>query len=132
VSGFLIIIALGALFIWLAFVRPQKRQQQQQHVMWEGLEIGDEVVTAGGIYGEITAFDGDDLVVRIASDVEVRVARRAIGGVVPRPVEEEEAEENEDAEEDRKESVSESDSDPSGVDPEPSTPEAESYSGDRK
>jgi preprotein translocase subunit YajC len=132
VNGFLIIIALGALFIWLAFVRPQKRQQQQQQVLWEGLEIGDEVVTAGGIYGEITAFDGDNLVVRIAPDVEVRVARRAIGGVVPRPAEDEEAEETEDAEEDGKESVNESDSDATGSGPEASAPEAESYSGDRK
>ncbi len=83
-SGFLVIIVVGALFLWLTLVRPQRRQQQQQAALWEGLELGDEVVTAGGIYGEITALEGDDVFLRIAPELEVRVARRAIGGVVSR------------------------------------------------
>jgi preprotein translocase subunit YajC len=119
VSGFFLILALGALFVWLAFVRPQRRQQQQQHAMWEGLELGDEVVTAGGIYGEITAFDGDDLVVRIAPEVEVRVARRAIGGVVQRP-----------ADDDGEDEAGEIDSGAAESGAEESAPKAESYSED--
>ena len=50
-------------------------------------------MTAGGIYGEITNIDDeDDVRVRIAPDLEVRVARRAIGGVINKQ-EAEEAEE---------------------------------------
>ena len=52
--------------------------------MLASLEEGDEIVTAGGIYGEITGFQEDDLLVRIAPELEVRVARRAVGGVVSR------------------------------------------------
>jgi preprotein translocase subunit YajC len=124
VSGFLLIIAIGALFIWLAFVRPQKRQQQQQHAMWESLELGDEVVTAGGIYGEITEFEGDDLVVRIAPEVEVRIARRAIGGVVSRATDDAEDAEEEAGETD----PGESDLTHSDSGAETSAPGAESYS----
>jgi preprotein translocase subunit YajC len=56
--------------------------------MLNRLDVGDEVVTAGGIYGEITAVEDDDVMVRIAPGLEVKVARRAIGGVVKPPEEE--------------------------------------------
>jgi preprotein translocase subunit YajC len=80
--GFLIIV-VAFFFLWFVLIRPQKRRQVEQARMWETLEIGDEIVTAGGIYGEITGFDGDDLRVEIAPELEVRVARRAIAGVIP-------------------------------------------------
>jgi preprotein translocase subunit YajC len=88
--GFLLIIVALA-FIWIALVRPQRRRQQAQAQMWEGLAEGDEVVTAGGIYGEVTGFQGDDIVVRIAPELDVRVARRAIAGVITRAELEEDA-----------------------------------------
>jgi preprotein translocase subunit YajC len=78
----IVLIAIAVLFIWLALVRPQKRQQRVQAEMWEALGEGDEVVTAGGIYGDVTGFEGDDVLIRIAPELEVRVARRAIAGVI--------------------------------------------------
>jgi preprotein translocase subunit YajC len=41
------------------------------------------VLTAGGIYGEVTEVHDDDVIVRIAPQLEVRVARKAIGAVIP-------------------------------------------------
>jgi preprotein translocase subunit YajC len=87
----LIIVAFG--FLYFVLVRPQKRRQTQQQQMLSGLHEGDEIVTAGGIYGEITGFQEDDVLVKIAPELEVRVARRAIGGVIHRADEPEEAEE---------------------------------------
>jgi len=87
----LIIVAFG--FLYFVLVRPQKRRQMTQAQMLSSLQEGDEIVTAGGIYGEITGFQEDDVLVRIAPELEVRVARRAIGGVTHRADEPEEAEE---------------------------------------
>jgi preprotein translocase subunit YajC len=67
--------------------------------MLSSLQEGDEIVTAGGIYGEITGFQEDDVLVRIAPELEVRVARRAIGGVTHRADEPEEADEPDEPEE---------------------------------
>ncbi len=78
----LIVVAFG--FLYFVLVRPQKRRQVTQAQMLANLQEGDEIVTAGGIYGEITGFQEDDLLVRIAPEIEVRVARRAVGGVVNR------------------------------------------------
>jgi preprotein translocase subunit YajC len=89
-AGFFIII-IAFFFLYFVLVRPQKRRQLEQQRMLNEIEVGDEVVTAGGIYGEITAIEDDeDVRVRIAPDLEVRVARKAIGGVVKRQEAEEE------------------------------------------
>jgi preprotein translocase subunit YajC len=81
-SSFFLLIILAFGFLWLVLVRPQKKRQLAQQRMLQEIKVGDEVVTAGGIYGEVTRDVGDDVMVRIAPDLEVRVARRAIGGVV--------------------------------------------------
>jgi len=78
----LFIIVIAFLFLYFVLVRPQKRRQLEQKRMLDQVSVGDEIVTAGGIYGEVTAVvDDTDVRVRIAPDLEVRVARRAIAGV---------------------------------------------------
>ena len=78
---FLIIIAF--FFLYFVLVRPQKRRQLQQQQMLNAVKVGDEIVTAGGMYGEVREVrDDDDVIVRIAPEIDVRVARRAIAGVV--------------------------------------------------
>jgi preprotein translocase subunit YajC len=81
--GFLIlIVAFG--FLWFVLIRPQKRRQIEAARMLNSVSVGDEVLTAGGIYGEVTELQDDAVMVRIAPELEVRVARKAIGAVVPR------------------------------------------------
>ena len=81
-SGFFLLIILAFAFLWLVLVRPQKKRQLAQQRMLDEIKVGDEVVTAGGIYGEVTEDVGDDVMVRIAPNLEVKVARRAIGGII--------------------------------------------------
>jgi preprotein translocase subunit YajC len=78
----LILIVVAFLFVYLAFLRPQRQRLSGQRQMWQELEAGDEIVTAGGLYGHITGFADDDVLVEIAPGIEVKVARRAIAGVV--------------------------------------------------
>lgn len=80
-SGFFLIIIVGFAVLYLLVVRPQKRRQVQQRQMLNELQVGDEVLTAGGIYGKITRLEEDAVLVEIAPRMEVRVARRAIAGV---------------------------------------------------
>ena len=80
--GFLIlIVAFG--FLWFVLIRPQKRRQVEAARMLSSVQVGAEVLTAGGIYGEVTELRDDDVIVRIAPQLEVRVARKAIGAVIP-------------------------------------------------
>jgi preprotein translocase subunit YajC len=86
-SGFFLLIIVAFAFLWFVLIRPQKKRQVQTQQMLNELRIGDEVVTAGGIYGEITSVDeeADDVMVRIAPQLEVKVARKAIAGVLTAP-----------------------------------------------
>jgi preprotein translocase subunit YajC len=88
--GFLIVIVAFAV-LWLVLVRPQKRRQVQQRQMLSDLRVGDEVLTAGGIYGTITRLDEHEVTVEIAPGLPVRVARRAIAGVDRPEADEDEA-----------------------------------------
>jgi preprotein translocase subunit YajC len=96
--GFLFIIIAFA-FLYFVMVRPQKRRQLETQRMLNDLKVGDEIVTAGGLYGTVTKLGEAEVTVRIAPELEVRVARRAVAGVTPPELEEP----AEDAEADRSE-----------------------------
>ncbi len=78
----LLVIAVVLGLMWFLVVRPQRRKQAETIAMQEAVEVGDEIVTAGGLYGEVQGFAGEDVVVEIAPGTNVRVARRAIVGRV--------------------------------------------------
>jgi preprotein translocase subunit YajC len=74
----LFFLALAFGVMWLIVIRPQRRKQRLQQGMQSELAVGDEVLTAGGVYGKVTRIDDDEVGVEIAPNVEVRLARRAI------------------------------------------------------
>jgi preprotein translocase subunit YajC len=85
-SGFLLIIVAFA-FLYLVLIRPQKKRQLAARQQLDSVKVGDEVITAGGLYGRVTELHDDDVLIEIAPQTTVKIARRAIGGVVP-PVDE--------------------------------------------
>jgi preprotein translocase subunit YajC len=99
-GGFFFIIIIAFLLLWLIVVRPQRRRQNQQRALLEELRVGDEVLTAGGIYGTVSRLDDDEVTVEIAPKTEVRVARRAIAGITREPEADEEAGEEAPADDD--------------------------------
>mgnify|MGYP003555750341 CR=1 FL=1 len=81
-SSLIILVALLVL-LWVLLIRPQRQRQQQQQNLLSSIEAGDEVLTVGGLYGIVREIDeDDDLIVEIAEGIRVRIARRAVGGVV--------------------------------------------------
>ncbi len=96
------LILLLAMFVllWVLLIRPQRQRQMKQQHLLSSVEPGDEVLTVGGLYGIVRDIDEeDDLIVEIAEGIQVRIARRAIGGVVKPEDEDEDAEVEVDADE---------------------------------
>lgn len=81
--GFLIFLMFALLMMWLLIVMPQRRRQAAHKAMINGLKPGDEVLTAGGLYGDVTEIGEDEVALEVAPGVEVRVAMRAIATVIP-------------------------------------------------
>jgi preprotein translocase subunit YajC len=96
--SFFVLIAIAFLLMWLLLIRPQRRRQSEQVRMQESLAVGVEVVTAGGLYGTVASLDEDEVGVEIADGVVVRIARRAIAGVIPEEEDDEDDELEETAE----------------------------------
>jgi preprotein translocase subunit YajC len=93
------LILLLAMFVllWVLLIRPQRQRQQKQQHLLSSVEPGDEVLTVGGLYGIVRDIDEeDDLIVEIAEGIQVRIARRAVGGVVKPEDEDDELDEDAD------------------------------------
>ena len=88
-GGYIFILVILVL-MWFLLIRPQRRRQQDSQRLIDSLAVGDEIVTAGGLYGTITALEEDEAHLEIADGVEVRVAKRAIAGVLTEEEEDEE------------------------------------------
>lgn len=98
-GSLIILVAMFAL-LWVLLIRPQRKRQQEQQALLSSVDVGDEVLTVGGLYGIVREIDeDDDLIVEIAEGIQVRIARRAVGGVVkPEDEAEDEAEDDADGE----------------------------------
>ena len=79
-QGFLIlIIVFGA--AWLLFVLPARRRKMSHIAMQESIDVGDEIITAGGLHGTVKAFEDDTVRVEIAPGVVATLDRRAVAAV---------------------------------------------------
>jgi preprotein translocase subunit YajC len=64
--------------MWALLILPQQRRMRKHQVVISSLRTGDEVVTAGGVYGTITSVDDETLAVEVAPGVVLRVLRSAV------------------------------------------------------
>jgi preprotein translocase subunit YajC len=79
---FLLLIVLVFVGFYFLMVRPQRRRQQQVAQQQNTLVPGARVRTIGGMYADVVAVDGDDVVLEVAPGVEVRYAKRAVAEVL--------------------------------------------------
>jgi len=70
-------------FMYVLLIRPQRQQAKRHQEMLGSINVGDEVITAGGLYGEVTGIDDERVQLEIDADVRVAVARREIASKVP-------------------------------------------------
>ena len=64
VQAFLPLILLFGIFYFL-IIRPQQKQQKEHTAMLESLEKGDQILTSGGIYAEITKVEEDFIKIKL-------------------------------------------------------------------
>lgn len=72
----IIIVAFAA--VYFLFIRPRQQRLRQQQTAARQLEIGDEVVTAGGIHGRLVGLSDDTAEVEVSPGVVITFLRRAV------------------------------------------------------
>jgi len=80
-AGFLPIIVVFVIFYFL-LIRPQQIQQKKRREMLASLKKGDRVISIGGIYGMIKEIKDDIVVLRIADNVNIKIARAGIDRIL--------------------------------------------------
>lgn len=71
-----LIIIMGVM--WALLIVPQQRRAKATREMLSKLEIGDEVLTSAGIYGQIAEFDGPTVFLAVSDTLEIKVTRESI------------------------------------------------------
>ena len=76
------VIFLVAIFAIMYFlmIRPRQKQQKVHEEMTKELRVGDRVIIAGGIYGQIERLGEDTVILKIESGATMKVARSSILG----------------------------------------------------
>ena len=75
-------LALMLVLLYFMIYRPQKKQEKKDAAMRAALEIGDQVVTIGGIVGRVVAIKDDTFVLETGADrVKIRFTKNAISSV---------------------------------------------------
>ncbi|WP_295363734.1 preprotein translocase subunit YajC [uncultured Pseudoramibacter sp.] len=80
-------------FLYFLMIRPQRKRQKQADEMHNNMKIGDEVLTAGGFYGIISALDDKNVVIEMLPDFNKMMIRKEsiVRVIKPDDVEAEEA-----------------------------------------
>lgn len=67
-------MAVMLVVIYLIMFLPQRKQQKKEAAMRSALEIGDEILTQGGIIGRVVSLKDDTIVIETGSDrVKIRI-----------------------------------------------------------
>ena len=72
-------IVLMFVVFYFLLIRPQKKREKQVQEMRQAIEVGDEIVTIGGVHGKIVSLKEDSFVVEsIVDKSKLKFARWAI------------------------------------------------------
>lgn len=80
-SSYSMLIALVAVFAIMYFmtIRPQKKRQKEEQEMRSSIEIGDEIITIGGIVGRVVTIREEDIIIETGADRnKIKILRGAI------------------------------------------------------
>jgi preprotein translocase subunit YajC len=86
-ANFWPLIIVAALFIGVSYffgIRPLRQREKQHDQMVLELEIGDTVITAGGMYGKVDSIREDCVIIEVESGAKIKMTK---GGIVKREAE---------------------------------------------
>ena len=84
----LVPFALIFVFFYLLIFRPMRKRQKEHEALLSNLENGARVVTSGGIYGTVAGLKEKTLLLKVADNVKIEVAKSDIAGLQSNPPEE--------------------------------------------
>lgn len=76
-----LVILIAVMYFLL--IRPQKKREKEVNAMRSGVQVGDEIITIGGICGKVVKTKEESLVIQVGADrVKFEIMRWAVSKVV--------------------------------------------------
>ena len=85
-----LLLAMGALFVFVVLLPQQRRERKQREALMSGLKKNDEVITAAGIIGVVSSIkeSGDEVTLKIDDNAKIRVLKSTIVKIVSKETKE--------------------------------------------
>ena len=78
-NSMLFMIIGMVVLMYFMVLRPQKKRQKEEQEMRDSIQIGDEIVTIGGIMGRVVTVKDDSIVIETGTDrTKIKFLRSAI------------------------------------------------------
>lgn len=78
-ATYIIMMVVLIALMYFMMIRPQKKRQKEEQEMRSSLEIGDEIITIGGIVGRVVTIREEDLIIETGADRnKMRIQRWAV------------------------------------------------------
>jgi len=102
IALFLPLILMGGVFYFL-LIRPQQKRVRAQQALVNAVEVGDDVMTTGGIFGTVTEIDDEEgtVLVEIAPGTQIRMVKTGISRRLTEDDDDEYGSEDEDEDQDQ-------------------------------
>jgi preprotein translocase subunit YajC len=78
------LVLMFAIFYFL-LIRPQQKKAKAHKELLANLRKGDEAITSSGIYGKITGLTDQVVVIEVAPQVRIKIARGHVAGLASSP-----------------------------------------------
>ena len=72
------------LLMYFFIIRPQNKQSKAHEDLITSLEVGDEVVTSGGLLGRINKVGEQFLEITLGDNVRIKIQKNSISNVLPK------------------------------------------------
>ena len=82
-GGWIQLVIFGGIFLmfYLLVLRPQQKRASTHKSFLDSLTVGQRVVTMTGLFGKITAIEGNEIKLEIADRVIVRMLKTQVAGL---------------------------------------------------
>jgi len=82
-TSFLLLTGFFVL-IYFLMIRPQNKQRKAHEEMVQGIEVGDEVVSSGGLLGRVTKISDQFFEINLGDNTRVKIQKGSVSNVLPK------------------------------------------------
>jgi preprotein translocase subunit YajC len=74
------LVFMFAIFYFL-LIRPQQKKAKEHKALLEAMKKGDNVITAGGVHGKVTAVEDELVTLEVANNVNIKITKSYIAAI---------------------------------------------------